>query len=60
MEHRKPIVDSLLPCARRRVLPGSQQRGVILCIGHKLTGEDFENAVAALTDAEREAYERRG
>lgn len=25
----------------------------------KLTGEDFENAVAALTDAEREAYERR-
>lgn len=26
----------------------------------KLTGEDFENAVAALTDAEREAYERRG
>lgn len=26
----------------------------------KLTGEDFENAVAALTDADREAYERRG
>ena len=44
-------------CSRSTTLAGA---GGCFDALDKLTGEDFENAVAALTDADREAYERRG